>query len=118
MESPRLAAMAVRALEEEGFADAQAHVAVVQGDKVATLLVSRSPWRRDEIDRLDRICSERGFVRHWPVSPATPRDLVVALVLASGLESIEEYGYDLSPSTDDRPFFFQSLRSSAASTPW
>lgn len=110
MESPRLAAMAVRALEEEGFADAHAHVAVVQGDKVATLLVSRGPWRPDEIERIDRICSERGFVRHWPISPATPRDSVVALALTSGVAPIEEHGYDLSPSTDDRPFFFQSLR--------
>ncbi len=110
MESARLAVIAVRALEEEGVPDPRAHVAVVQGDKVATLLVSRAPWRRDEIDRLDGICAERGFVRHWPLSPATPRDSVVALALASGLASIEEHGYDLSPSTDDRPFFFQSLR--------
>lgn len=110
MESARLAAMAVRAMEQEGIADPLARVAVVQGDKVATLLVSRTPWREDEIDRLDRICAERGFVRHWPLSPATPRDSIVALALAHGLESIEEHGYDLSPSTDDRPFFFQSLR--------
>lgn len=109
MEIARLVRMAERALADEGVGSPKDHIAVIHAGMVATLLVSRTPWTAEEIARLDRVCEDRGFVRHWPLGPATPRDSISALMLTAGPKTIEDLGFDLSLSTDDRPFFFQTL---------
>lgn len=109
LEGARLSNLAVKALELEGVQDPRRHIAVVQAWSVGSFLISRAPFDDAEIAKLDRICDERGFNRHWPAHAGTPGDSVVASVLHGGTASYEEKGLDLSPVTDDRPFFFQTV---------
>jgi hypothetical protein len=109
LESPRLVLMAKAALTAEHLVPPEAHLAVVGAGRIATMLVRRRPWRADELERLDAVGHARGFVRHWPPNAETPRESLVAHVLMQGPSQIERYGFDLSPSTDDRPFFFQDI---------
>lgn len=117
METARLVLMTVRAMEEMGIPDPRARIFVVQARFVATVAVSKTPWSPAEIAVLDRTCAERGFVRHWPLSRETPGDSIVGLMLAEGPARVEAHGFDLSPATDDRPFFFQTLRIFAGVSP-
>jgi hypothetical protein len=109
LEGGRLAAMAVKAMELEGVADAQRHLAVVQAWSVGTFILSKVAFDDAEVGKLDAICEERGFRRHWPRGPKTPADSIVATVMSQGTASFEKKGVDLSVPTDDRPFFFQTL---------
>jgi SAM-dependent methyltransferase len=108
LEAGRLALMIRRALELEGIGDPLRHLCVLQSWDVGTFLVSRAAFEPGELAKLDTIDEERGFFRRWPV-PEGGQSSIVAYVLEHGPEGYEEEGADLSPATDDRPFFFQTL---------
>ncbi len=110
LEGARLANLAMRALALEGVADPPRHLAVVQAWSVGTFILSKLPFDDEQVKRLDAICDERGFRRHWPFSEErTPGDSIIASVLQHGVASVEKKGVDLSPPTDDKPFFFQTI---------
>jgi hypothetical protein len=109
VEGARLVLLAKEALRSAGVQDPAAHLAIVQGGAVATLLMSRRPLDAADLAALDRACAQRGFVRHWPPSAATPPSSAIPpLVLGDGA-NFQERGLDVSPPTDDRPFFFQTV---------
>jgi hypothetical protein len=109
LEGARLSVMLMEALRREGVAEPEKHLGVVQSWSVGTFLVSKTPLGEADVAKLDAICQERGFRRHWPRHEATPGDSVVASVLEGRVADYEKMGVDLSPATDDRPFFFQTL---------
>ena len=107
-ELPRLVVLVEAALAAEGVAEPKQHIAVVHAGLVGTVLMSRDPFSPTDVDAIDRVCAERGFVRLLPEgSPTAPpssgrprwRDPDVAALAKTGLV--------LSPPTDDKPFFFQ-----------
>ncbi len=106
VELPRLLNLAKVALEKEGVKDPAKHVAVVQGGQIGTVLVSKAPLSSVEVERLIQISQRRGFTLHYPTTGISPRRTQVATVLEQGVESFKQYGMDLSPPVDDRPFFF------------
>jgi hypothetical protein len=110
MEGVRLALLAADALERKGIETPLDHVAILQGGYVATLLMSRDPFEPEALARLDAISAERGFTRHWPPGPGAPVESLVIDVLTAGPAKLEDRGLFLDPPTDDRPFFFQSVR--------
>jgi hypothetical protein len=109
LEGARLAELASRALRLEGIADPARHVVVFQAWDVGTFLISRAPFDDARMAKLDDIAENRGFRRRWPVPEDTDHDTVVASVMAEGSSKYEKEGLDLSASTDDRPFFFQTV---------
>jgi len=109
LEGGRLANLALEALRQEGVADPKKHIAVVQAWSVGNFLLSRVPFDDAELAKLDAVCAERGFRRHWPKADDTPGDSIVASVMTDGIASFAKRGIDLAPATDDRPFFFQTL---------
>jgi len=96
-----------------GIAD---RVFIGRNGRLATFVFKNSPLSDDEIDRLRQRCRELNFtVIYSPVSPLnptpTPRDAYARLAttpypnLPAFYRSV---AWDISPSTDDRPFFFQA----------
>lgn len=110
LEAGRLALIAAEALSRAGMSNPKDHLAVVVAENVATLLVSKRAFTGDDLARLDAVCDERGFIRHWPRSASTPEDSSVAGLLTEGPEQSTRLGLDMAPATDDRPFFFQTVR--------
>lgn len=109
LEAARLALLARAALGRQGVANPEAHLALVSGDWVGTLLVSRQPIGPAMIARLGAVAAQRGFQRHLPPGPDTPRGSLVARVMLDGPGALERLGFDLRPPTDERPFFFQNI---------
>jgi hypothetical protein len=109
LEGARLAELASKALRLEGVADPARHVVVFQAWDVGTFLISRAPFDDARMAKLDAIAEERGFRRRWPVPEDTDHETVVASVMAEGSTKYAKEGLDLSASTDDRPFFFQTV---------
>jgi len=110
MEVVRLALLVEQTLERIGVPDPRSHIAIVGGGYIANLLVSRVPFDADDVRRLDEIGEARGFFRLWPISPGLPDDWFVHVALRDGPSRLEALGFYLEPPTDERPFFFQSVR--------
>jgi hypothetical protein len=109
LEGARLAELATRALEFSGISHPTRHVAVFQAWDVGTFLLSRAPFDDALLTKLDGIAGERGFHRRWPIPEDADEETVVASVMKEGPDKYKSEGLDLSASTDDRPFFFQTL---------
>jgi hypothetical protein len=94
--------------------DPRAHIAMVQSDIVATLLISPTPFDARDLDRLEQVATQRGFntiasARKDPLHPLLrqlwripSREVMWSWAGAQKL--------DLTPPTDARPFFFNMLK--------
>ena len=114
----RLTALATAALQRRNVQDPRKHLLVVcrphdskspQPTGVATLLLSRSAFSEADIETAHRVAGELGF----PVllSPRMAADPTLARVASGGLDELSRNSpIDLSPPTDDRPFFFDMIR--------
>lgn len=103
-ESLRLLGIHLAALRAEGVEEPRGHVAAVNAGRVTTMLLGRRPFAGELLERLRAVCTERGFTLVHPSVDLDPR---IATFMDTGQPP--DPRFDLSPSTDDRPFFFQLL---------
>jgi spermidine synthase len=120
----RLVSLAQEAAAARGW-DLKTHLAIVQHEQVATFLLKKSPFTRDEIARLHAIAGRLQF----GVLYAPPLDGVANVPPASAdfsgtstadyarlIEAPDRqafyaaYREDIRPTTDDRPFFFHTTK--------
>jgi len=111
MEVVRLAILIRETLEQIGVEEPLAHLAIVRGGFVATVLFSRTPFSAEEIARLGDVTAQRGFEVLWPLPEGIGgEELPVQHVLRNGPAALEAYGFHLDAPTDERPFFFLNVR--------
>jgi hypothetical protein len=113
LETYRTAALAAQVLKDRGVAEPRRHMLIYEGPprgysaSGATLLVSRDPFSQSD---LDGIAAEGARVQFTPV--LTP-DVAVDRRFAAIADpegpgaAVASFDEDISPPTDDRPFFFQ-----------
>ncbi len=108
-ETLRLVNTLIESLRLDGAREPERHVFVVEAGAWATTLVSRRPFSEQELAVLRAWVADRGWlVVLDPSGEGSPP--FVRLVHRSSAERqayADAYPYDLSPATDDRPFFFQ-----------
>lgn len=109
-ETHRLLLLAAEALRRQGVQDPRKHVILALGEDVVNLLASPSPLSAADEESLRKACEERGYtVLFSPSVCADPRFLEL---LAQPQRATGWFGglhLDLSPTTDDRPYFFHSF---------
>jgi len=116
----RLVALGRLALERRGVPSTEIvrHFALVADEeRHGTMLLNRDAFTAEDAARLRQVASERGL--HLLFAPqvdvgvaAAGEDVVLGAYLraSSGTDFLGKLPYDASPTTDDRPFFFYSLR--------
>jgi hypothetical protein len=115
----RLLALACTAMAESGIAHPDRHLALVRepdgpeaGRAPATLLVKKSAFTDDEATSVQRLSAHAGLEVLYTPRLRPPGILTSAVENGvTGTEALS--GADLSPTRDDRPFFFQTARLSA-----
>jgi hypothetical protein len=121
----RLVSLAQEACAARGL-DASRHLAIVRFDRVATFLLKKTPFTDADARRLTSLAGELGFsVLYVPGAdrgPAqsdpiemqrtgTSADDYRRLILAADRRQfVEQYPLDITPTTDDRPFYFHTTR--------
>jgi hypothetical protein len=128
----RLVSLAQEACASRGW-DPRARIAIVQHEHVATFMLKKSPFSAAEVSRLREIAAALRFrVLYAPTFGGTPsgqepvRDRAAdqidwvtgtatadysRLILAPDRQQFyREYGLDIRPTTDDRPFFFHTTK--------
>lgn len=123
-EDVRIISLALAALESLGVQDPGAHIAVIRSWGTISLLVGRSPLTQENIASIRSFCSERGFdIVYVPGVSASevniynrfPQpiyyNIVKELVQPEERDAFyRDYLYDISPTTDERPFFFNFFK--------
>ena len=117
----RLAAMAKEALERAGKRPSD-HLLAFRSWSTFSLLVKKEPIELQEIEALKSFCQRLRFdLVYYPGMPGEEANvynrfptplyfLGMQRVLKEGEEFYSTYPFDLSPATDDRPFFHHYLK--------
>ena len=118
----RLTALATDVLQKAGVTDPRRHIILVKcpfqwagapaagPDEVGTILVSREPFSEQDIDTVEAVARQMQF--DVVLSPRFALDETFATI-ASGQDLASftaNYPLDITPPTDDSPFFFFMLR--------
>ena len=123
-DSLKVFATAVAALKEMGLTTRPAeHLLFIRSWKTSTILVSRTPFTAEEIDRAIEFCNRRSFdLAYYPgmkENLANRFDILdqpyyyhgaMALTSAGAESFLRRYIFDISPATDDRPYFSHFFR--------
>lgn len=116
----RLASIATASLREIGVTDPRQHIAIVRRlgeddsretpDGVGTILVSRSPFTKEDLANLKATTANLHFEEvltpDFTIDPIFER----AITETPGSEFYKNFPLNITPPTDDNPFFFHMLR--------
>jgi hypothetical protein len=111
----RLISLAQEAGARRGW-DPADRLAIIQHDKVATFLLKKTPFTREERETLLDAAARLGFaVLYMPGTPTASfgdnRDDYARLIYATDRHAFyADYPLDITPTTDDRPFFFHTTK--------
>jgi hypothetical protein len=108
-ESVRLVLLEVEALRQEGITQPRDHLVVLAAGSTANVLLFRKPVTPQQIELADDVAAVKGFAVLWPVAAGRTGVSELTRALVYGPADMTRRGYDISPPTDDRPFFFQTL---------
>jgi hypothetical protein len=115
-EAYRLTSLAAAALRQVGAVDPGSHIVLVRNLRpdqefrgqvgVVTILVNKSPFTPADLDEIEAVAKRMQFdVIFSPRSSSDP--VYAALATGDASSSVsEKIRVDVSPPTDDRPFFF------------
>ncbi len=119
----KLFATAVHALKAGGAGDPAAQLVLIRSWQTSTLLVKKGAFTPAELDALHNFCRMRAFDLAWyPGMPATEANRINRLeqpyfhTAASTLlgpeaaDFMARYKFDITPATDDRPYFFHFFK--------
>jgi hypothetical protein len=115
-ESLKLVVTASDALRRMGLHDLDRHFVIIAGGPVwgrwADTMVKRTPFTQEEILSLRSWARARQFeIIYDPLEPTSnPFNTYLRSSEKDKQNFIKSYLYDVSPSLDDRPFFFQFYR--------
>ncbi len=113
-DTARLLSLAVSALIERQAENPGDHIVLSTSGNIVNLIVSKNPLTSEQIDVLHETAQRDGF--NILVSPRVlnPESLEAQLIRASSMDELQKISdlqeFDISPSTDMRPFFFNQAR--------
>ena len=122
-DSLRLFATAVSALERRGIGEPGRHLVLVRSWNTATLLVKNGPLSDQDTASVRRFADERAFDLDFLPGMARAEanrfnildqadffDGAVALLGPERDAFIRDYKFDIAPTTDNRPYFFDFFK--------
>ena len=112
-ETGRLVSLAAATLFKLGITEPRRHVLLAASGSIATLIVSRSPFSDTNLALLERVAADKQF--KILLSPdRDPTTSMLGRIIGSGnAQELQRLTaglpLDLTPPTDERPFFFNQL---------
>lgn len=106
-EDLRLCTVADAALRRMGIARPAEHVVVLSLGNFANVLVKRTPFTKEEVNALRAVAQARKFEFLYAPEIAGDNPFIGLFRASDRAEFLSRYPYDVTPSTDESPFFFQ-----------
>jgi hypothetical protein len=116
----RLISICTQTLLEAGIKNPRDHLLLIkcdqaerikEGSGTGTILMGKSPFTKSEQSTIDSVCSLMQFQQ--VLTPDKVTDSTFAFISSAGPERnsyIKNFPVDISPPTDDTPFFFHLLK--------
>lgn len=115
----RTLAVAMAALLNQGISNFREHIIMINSHVIATTIVSKSPFTPEQLSALEKTIKDKEYtiilMPGHPVKKGILQELIVAKDLKEINQIADKQFYDVSPSTDMRPFFFNQAR---ITKPW
>jgi len=120
LEIYRLTSLATESVRRTGVTEPEKHIVIVDDNNaqnlnsgsvgLATLLLSKSPFSQEDLAKIEEISKEDNF--EILLSPKGSMDPIFTKIYKPGSSSEinELLKADVSPPTDEKPFFFNMLR--------
>ena len=110
-ETLRMVSLGLALLKEEGVADPASHLAVVKERGLANFMLKRSPFTPEEIALLRQTATELEFEVVFLPDQREGSGAFSRLIADGGSAAYyRSLPFDISPTTDDRPFFYYMYR--------
>ncbi|MCL4459609.1 MAG: hypothetical protein M1136_02195 [Chloroflexi bacterium] len=123
-EELRTFSLVVVALNNLGIADPAAHLLAFRTWSTVTILAKKSPLETTEIERVKRFCNDLKYdliyypginlaeTNRFNILPGNVHYYTFLALLSDSTRAqlYQSYPYDISPSTDDKPFFFHFFK--------
>lgn len=111
-ETIRLVTLSLETLKKSGVENPPAHIAVIKGKYIGTVLVKKKPFTKKELDRLQAHCKKMGFEVLYLPEPGDWLPSIAKIIKKwRNLQSyLKQLPLDFSAPSDDRPFFFLMLK--------
>jgi len=119
----KLFATAVSALEQAGVADPGQRLILIRGWQTSTLLIKNGEVTKDETEAVRKFAASRAFDVAWlpsiqaeetnrynQLDQAHFYNAARALLGPQRTEFLEQYKFNLTPASDDTPYFFQFFK--------
>ncbi|MDP8254751.1 MAG: hypothetical protein P9M14_03295 [Candidatus Alcyoniella australis] len=114
----RVVCLARTMFQRLGLDDFERSIAVVNNANVAdgphgtsSVLIKRGQFSEQEIAAIEQTCDQMSFTPIYLPGRDNPPGPYVDLITVRDLDQfIADYPYDLTPSSDDSPFFFQMIK--------
>jgi spermidine synthase len=107
LEAERLLALAAAGLRKVGVASPKDHLYACAQDRITALVIKRSPLSKKDITTLRSTCKRGKALEIFAPDATRASDLKMKIVTASSPGvAAPTHATDLTPPTDDRPFFF------------
>jgi hypothetical protein len=105
----RLVSLGREALKRSGVSDAAAHMMILKNGPAATFLLKKTPFTEKEIQSMENTCNNLQFeIVYTPKTRNNP--VFTRLITTDNPETFfEAYPLNVSPTTDDKPFFFYTV---------
>jgi hypothetical protein len=121
-ESARTWATLLAALEAEGLDDPSRNLIAYRGMRTATMIASRSPFTNDDLQIAREFLVDNGFdpihlpdlepseLNRFNRLPSDTYHEIFQALLTDRNAAIATYDFNLTPPSDDQPFFFHYFR--------
>jgi spermidine synthase len=120
-ESLKVGALAVKALKKAGVENPAPHLIALRSWATVLILVGKRPFTVEEIERVKAFCRGKFDLVYYQgmreeeanvynVLPEPYHYRAFLSLLRDEDEFVKAYPFDISPPTDDRPFFFHFFR--------
>lgn len=115
-ETLRLHAISLQALKEIGAVDPSKHIIIGASNGWSLVLIKRSEFKAEEVDRIDKYFLETNTTRVYPATESlqlSQHPLLNFQIYADFFKENKQhvfeyhYPYDVSVITDDTPFFYK-----------
>ena len=119
----KLFATACVSLEREGIKEPAEHLAFIRSWSTTTLLVKRSKLSDEDAEKIRAFSETRSFDtiyfpginpketnRFHQLEDDTYASATVSILSANRENFLKEYPFEITPATDDRPYFFHFLK--------
>lgn len=110
----RLVSLGLAAWRGGGIDDPAQHIIVVrregEGSVVGTLLIKKSKFLPSEIEQIEGVSQEMGFEVVYTPLHCNDKTFLELITAPDPVQFYRAFPIDVSPPTDDKPFFFHMLR--------